>query len=86
MRLLLSSTFLEKLELLKLVITLLRDDDGKVGVDELGCEVFADNKTKKTKYQNLESEMKTRQHAVCFRGLVVKYVILCFSQEKMPSF
>ena len=73
MRLLLSSTFLEKLELLKLVITLLRDDDGKVGVDELGCEVFADNKTK---YQNLESEMKTRQHAVCVSGLVVKYVIL----------
>ena len=73
------------------MITQLKDDDGKVGVDELGCEVFADNKTKyqnskKTKYQNLESEMKTRQHAVCFRWLVVKYVILCFSQEKMPSF
>lgn len=75
------SIFLKKLELQKLEITLFRDDDVKVGVGELCCEVFADNKTryqnsKKTKYQNLESEMKTRQHAVCFRGLVVKYVIL----------
>ena len=74
-------TFLKKLELPKLVITLFRDDDGKIGVDKLGCEVFAHNKTKyqnskKTKYQNLESEMKIRQHAVCVSGLVVKYVIL----------